>query len=198
MNDSSDFSLLLDRARDGDAAAFDQLVTEFRPFLRMLAQRKIDPRVGARLDASDIVQQTCFEAHRDLPGFRGEHAGEWIAWVRRILDHNVAEAHEKHLLAAKRSARREAQLDDGGSGPAWTAGVPGDNSSPSRRAMLGEEAVRLARAMDELPADQCEAIRLRYLEGYSLADLAAHFARSDTAVAGLLKRGLRKLRGLLG
>lgn len=193
MTDSSEFSVLINQARDGDAAAFERLVTEYRPFLRMLAQRKIDARLQARVDASDIVQQTCFEAHRDLTAFRGEHQGEWIAWVRRILEHNVAEAREKHLLAAKRSARREADLDDG-SGPRWEAGVPGEASSPSRRAMLGEEAVQLAFAMDSLPDDQCEAIRLRYLEGFSLAQLAAHFDRSETAVAGLLKRGLRKLR----
>ena len=67
-------------------------------------------------------------------------------------------------------------------------------SSPSSRAMRGEAAVRLAQAMDRLPIDQCEAIRLRYLEGSSLTQIATEMQRSEVAAAGLLKRGLRGLR----
>ena len=67
-------------------------------------------------------------------------------------------------------------------------------SSPSSRAMRGEAAVRLAQAMDRLPTDQCEAIRLRYLEGSSLTQIATEMQRSEVAAAGLLKRGLRGLR----
>ena len=60
--------------------------------------------------------------------------------------------------------------------------------------MLGETAVRLAQALATLPPDQHEAVRLRHLEGWSMQQLTAHFGRSETAVAGLLKRGLRGLR----
>jgi RNA polymerase sigma-70 factor (ECF subfamily) len=60
--------------------------------------------------------------------------------------------------------------------------------------MRGEAAVRLAQAMETLPEDQREAIRLRHLEGFTLVELAAHFDRSEVAVAGLVKRGLRGLR----
>ena len=63
--------------------------------------------------------------------------------------------------------------------------------------MRGEDAVRLAAALCELPEDQRKAVRLRHLEGFTLQQLAEHFDRSPEAVAGLLKRGLRKLRKLL-
>ena len=60
--------------------------------------------------------------------------------------------------------------------------------------MQGELAVRLAVEIEKLPSDQREAVRLRHLEGWSLKNLAGHFHRSESAVAGLLKRGLRGLR----
>ena len=48
--------------------------------------------------------------------------------------------------------------------------------------------------IEELPEDQREAIRLRYLQGWSLEQVASHFERSEGAIAGLLKRGMQSLR----
>ena len=60
--------------------------------------------------------------------------------------------------------------------------------------MNSERSVKLALMLHNLPESQREAIRLRYLEGRSLKELAESLGRSETAVAGLLKRGLRNLR----
>jgi RNA polymerase sigma-70 factor (ECF subfamily) len=63
--------------------------------------------------------------------------------------------------------------------------------------MRGESAVQLALAIATLPEAQQEAIRLRHLEGMSLAQIAQQMERSEEAVAGLIKRGLRGLRDRL-
>jgi RNA polymerase sigma-70 factor (ECF subfamily) len=60
--------------------------------------------------------------------------------------------------------------------------------------MANEQAVVLTLALEELPADQREAVRLRHLEGLPLAEIADRLGRSEDAVAGLLKRGMRTLR----
>lgn len=186
---------LLVLARDGDREAWGLLLERYRPYLRFLAQRRLDPQLAARVDASDVVQQTFLEAQRDLPKFRGEVENEFVAWMRRILEHNVAETVQAHLAAKKRSAKRERSLDDSrNGGRAMRHDVASEQSSPSQRAMRGEAAILLARAVAELPPDQCEAVRLRHFEGFSLKQLAEHFQRSEVAVAGLLKRGLRGLR----
>jgi RNA polymerase sigma-70 factor (ECF subfamily) len=70
-------------------------------------------------------------------------------------------------------------------------------SSPSQRVLAGEQAVLLAQSLEELPADQREAVRLRFLEGCSLAEIAERLSRSREAAAGLLKRGLFQLRSRL-
>ena len=67
-------------------------------------------------------------------------------------------------------------------------------SSPSQKAIRGEEAERLGQALAALPNDQREAVRLRHLEGWALADIACHLGRSPAATAGLIKRGMQALR----
>ncbi len=187
---------LLIRAMDGDQQALGTLLEHYRPYLRILARRHLDPVMSARVDPSDLVQQTCFEACRDLPKFRGQREAELIAWLRRILENNARNSVEVHIRAQKRSVHREKRVDPA---PGDEQKSPVDHaatteSSPSRRAMRGEQAVRLAHEIESLPEDQSEAIRLRHIEGWTLRQLAAHFQRSESAVAGLIKRGLRSLR----
>lgn len=185
---------LLERAFDGDREAFGVLLERYRPYLRILARRWLDSDIDARVAPSDAVQQTCLEAYRDLPSFRGKNTNELLAWLRRILENNVSQAVHTHILAQKRSVTREAQPYHADGNHRNLSVVVGSQSSPSARAMRGELAARLAKEIESLSEDQCEAIRLRYLEGWPLARLSDRFQRSESAVAGLLKRGLQNLR----
>lgn len=189
-------SELLRDAMQGDEQALGTLLQDYRPYLRMLARRQLDRVLAPRVDPSDLVQQTCLEVHRDLPEFRGHHEREFIAWIRRILENSVRDSIQMHVSAQKRSLYREERADgrQGGHAITPTRGIAEDQPSPSSRVMRGEKAVRLAAEIESLPEDQREAVRLRHLEGYSLKDLSSHFDRSESAVAGLLKRGLRNLR----
>jgi RNA polymerase sigma-70 factor (ECF subfamily) len=186
---------LLAKALQGDAEALGALLQRYRPYLRVMAQRRLDSGVQARVDPSDVVQQTCLEAHRDLARFQGADERTLIAWLRRILENNLAQTVQTHVLTQKRTTERERSLDAARSGNrALAERLPADGSSPSQRAMRGESAICLAQAMEALPPDQHEALRLRYLEGWPLAQIAKRMDRSEIAVAGLLKRGLRGLR----
>jgi len=186
---------LLEQAKQGDKNALGELLIRYRPYLRILAQRHMDAAIRVRLDPSDVVQQTSLEAHRGIDRFRGDSEGEWVAWVRKILENNAAQAIRRHLLTQKRSARREVYLDESNSAVHSVKGeLRSREKSPSKRALNSERSVKLALMLHNLPESQREAIRLRYLEGRSLKELAESLGRSETAVAGLLKRGLRNLR----
>ena len=170
------------------------LLDKYRPYLHLLAARQLDSILSPRMSPSDIVQQTQLEAFRDREMFRGESEEQFVAWLRAILSNTVARATHTHIVTKKRSVRREqAQPAEGGAAHELAR----EDESPSAAAIQGEAAVRLARAMEQLTEDQYTAIRLRYIEGCALVRIAETMNRSTSAVAGLLKRGLRGLRDQL-
>lgn len=194
MADSTDtgtlMNQLLTQALGGDRGALGQLLIVYRGYLRVLAQREIGGRLDARLDASDLIQQTCLSAVKNFTKFKGQGLPEFNVWLRQIHQRNIQDAVREHVLAAQRALSREQQLEPGAEERLAKAGEP----SPSGRVMATEEAAVLAGALEELPADQREAVRLRYLEGLALAEIVDRLGRSEPSVAGLLKRGLQALR----
>jgi RNA polymerase sigma-70 factor (ECF subfamily) len=193
MDDCMDTSLpqladLLARARAGDSEAAGVLLEKYRPYLRILAERQLDQNLAARLDASDLVQQTCLSVLGRLPQFDGRDEAQFIAWLRTVHENNIRDAIREHLQTAKRAAGREVSVTTDDLAVALRA------SSPSQRVLVGESAAELAAALLDLPPDQREAVRLRYLEGRSLAEIAERMDRSTVAAAGLVKRGLIQLR----
>ena len=67
-------------------------------------------------------------------------------------------------------------------------------STPSQRASRREQAVLLAEALGELPADYREVIVLRHLEGHPFAEVARRMERSENSVQKLWVRALASLR----
>src|SRR5262249_41034886 len=81
---------LLQRARAGDRSALGQLLQRYRNYLALLARYQIDRRLQGKVDASDLIQETFLEAHRDFAQFRGRTESELGNWLRRILANNLA------------------------------------------------------------------------------------------------------------
>jgi len=186
---------LLEQARQGDREALGRLLEAQRPALHGLAERQLEGRIAVRVAASDIIQQTFLEAHRNFEQFAGQGPEEWLAWLWRILDHNVATAIRDHAILQKRSVCRERSLDDSQHGGApLKQDLDSGLSSPSQKAIRSEEMERMIQALRTLPDDQREAVRLRHLEGWLLDDIALHLGRSSAATAGLIKRGMKTLR----
>lgn len=189
-------------SKQGDNEALGRLLERYRGYLLMLAHRYLSERLRRRVDPADLVQVTYLEAKRDLHAFRGETPAEFAGWLRGMLKHNVASAVTRHITTQKRSLSREVDaagpaVDDSGQ-PAWIHQLPGSTTSPSGVAIRSEAVLALIEALHELPETQAEAIRLRYMEGLPLAEIVERMGKSDTAVAGLLKRGLKRLRTILG
>ncbi len=189
---------MLHAARGGDCEQFGRLLEQYRGYLLMLGHRYLSDGMRRRVDPADLVQSTFLEAQRDWQGFRGSSPGEFVAWLQQILRNNVAAAVARHVTAQKRSIRRETAPSARTSADGdWLAQIPGDHSTPSRRMIRAEAGITLLQSLHQLPEGQAEAIRLRYLEDAPLAEIADRMGKSETAVAGLLKRGLAKLRTVL-
>jgi RNA polymerase sigma-70 factor (ECF subfamily) len=175
--------------------ALAQLLDLYRAYLCLLAEREIEPRLATRCAASDIVQETIVEAFGDFAKFSGDQESELTAWLERILKNNIMDAVRKHLVAKRRSAKREEPLYGGTDSASfeWRE-MPGPRTTASCVMIKGERALRLAEVIMGLPEGQGEAVRLRYLEGLTVAEMAERMDRSKLSVASLLKRGLKTLR----
>jgi RNA polymerase sigma-70 factor (ECF subfamily) len=186
---------LLEHARQGDREALGRLLEAQRADLHRLAERQLDRRIAVRMDASDIIQQTFLEAHRCFQQFAGQDVRQLTLWLEGILDHKVAGAIRDHALLQKRNVRRDRSMDDshGGMAPLKQE-LDGGLSTPSQKAIRGEQEHQLMQTLSILPDDQREAVRLRHMEGWALADIARHLGRTPAATAGLIKRGMQALR----
>jgi RNA polymerase sigma-70 factor (ECF subfamily) len=171
----------------------DQL-EPYRAYLRLRARLDVDPRLSGKLDLSGVVQQTLLEAHQGLAGFRGTGEAELLAWLQQILTRNLLDE-IRRLRRAKYDAALECSLED--LSTRVRGDLAADHSSPVTRACRHEELLRLSHALEELPADQQTAVVLHHLQGVPLADVAAQMDRSKSAIAGLLHRGMTRLRDLL-
>ncbi len=183
---------LIEAAKRGDRESLVQLLESYRGYLRVFASKKISTKLQGRFDASDIVQHTLKSAVFGFHSFEGATVEELQAWLRQIHERNLKDAIREHLNAAKRSV----DLEDGTA----EEQAPEQESwvGPSRIVIFGEDAARVANALGELPDDQQTAIRLRYLDELSLQEMEERMNRSKAACAGLLKRGLARLREILG
>jgi RNA polymerase sigma-70 factor, ECF subfamily len=175
-----------------------QDLERFRAYLRLLARLHLAPELQGKLEASDVVQQTMLQAFQAQEQFRGNSDVERIAWLRQILARNLAMA-VRDFKRAKRNVARERKIeqelvDSSSQLGSWLAD---DQSSPSQRAERHEQALRLAEALEQLPEAQREALMLQHWQGWSLAQIGKRMGRSPEAVAGLIKRGLKQLRGLM-
>ncbi len=187
-----DVTNLLERALSGDREALGELLEMHRGYLRVIAQRWLQGDVAVRVGASDVVQKTFLSAFAKFEQFDGRSAGEFAAWLRVVHDRNLRDAVRDHVHAEKRAVDVEVPFDRGPAGEAAWSVV-----TPSQMALENERAVHLARALERLPEEQREVLRLRYFEGWKLGEIADHLDKTRPAVSGLLARGTHTLRTLL-
>jgi RNA polymerase sigma-70 factor, ECF subfamily len=194
--DDSPVAALLERARCGDRDARNELFEKCRPYVSLVARAQIESWLQAKVDHSDLVQQTLLEAHRGLNNFRGTTDGEWLAWLKRIVQNNAADFVRHYGMADKRRAAREISLDvragNDSEGPARDPSDPGQ--TPSQIVLRREEELKISEAVSRLPEDYQEVIILRNLERLAFDEIAQRLGRSRPAVQMLWMRAIRKLQ----
>lgn len=174
--------ILLERARDGDLDAFNDLVTLYQDQLFALVVRMVPDRD----QASDAVQEAFFSAYRNIRSFRG---GNVKSWLNRIT---VNAAMDTQRARKRRPVQPYPELED----ESWQppAGVDAD---PERTAVLAERTRTLSTALSSITDDQRTAIVLFDVEGYDYAEIAEMTGVSLGTVKSRIHRGRLSLRGLL-
>lgn len=181
----SDTLRLLESARTGDAGALDSLFARHRGRLLAFVAARLDGRTAELVSPEDVVQEAYLEASRQVGSFEPEGPAAFYRWLVGIARYKLSEAYRA------RRAKKRASVAALSHEPA------ADQSSASGRAMRDETAARIAAALAEIPGGQAAAVRLRYLEGLSVAECAERLHRTEAAVKSLVSRGLGALAGKL-
>ncbi len=186
-------------ALEGDPASVEHLLASYGGYLRLLTCTRLDRRIQHRVSPSDIVQETLLEAHRDFANFNGAEIEQFTGWLRQILVHNISNAVGAHLLAAKRSVRRErsvaeisSTIDQSHQG--LSALAANERRSPASEVDHQESLVNLSNALERLPEDYRTVIVLRHLDGQAFTDIAARMQRTAGATRMLWLRAIEQLR----
>jgi len=187
---------LLTRARSGDESARDELFERCRAYVTLVARAQVESWMHAKVDASDLVQETLLDAHRGWEKFRGQTEGEWLVWLRRILTHNATDFARRYHGTQKRQARREVSMrvrtSDASGDFLRDPSDPGE--SPSELVVRREREIELAEAVSRLTDDHREVIMLRNLQRLSFNEVAERMGRTRPATQMLWTRAVRKLQ----
>src|SRR5262249_20323830 len=94
---------LLDRVAAGDRVARGRLLERHRQKLRMLIAMRLDSRLAARIDPSDVVQESLADADRRLPEYLDDRPMPFYLWLRELTLQRLVDMHRLHVRTQKRS-----------------------------------------------------------------------------------------------
>ncbi len=174
--------ILIERARDGDLGAFNDLVELYQDQLFALVARMVPDRD----QASDAVQEAFFSAYRNLAGFRG---GSVKSWLNRIC---VNAAMDAQRARKRRPVQPYPEFED----ESWQPPT-GPEADPERLALTAERSHVLNGALARITDDQRDAIVLFDIQGFDYAEIAELTGVSLGTVKSRIHRGRLALRGLL-
>jgi len=191
---------LLERAGRGDPVAREQLLALHRERLRQMIAVRMDRRLLARFDPSDVVQEALADACQKLSAYLDKRPVAFYPWLRALAWNRLVDLHRHHLLAQRRSVLREEDAapdlpDDSVLELAARLFAPG--STPSGQVLREELCRRVQQALGQLDERDREILVLRYLEKLSLGEIAAVLRITENNVTVRHFRALQKLRKLL-
>jgi RNA polymerase sigma-70 factor (ECF subfamily) len=194
--DSEETRKLLAEVRAGDSQALGRLLTRHQPYLQRFIELRLDPRLRARLDPADVVQEAQLQAVRRLPRYLEQNPMPFRLWLRQLAHDGLLNLRRKHIGTARRSVTRKVALpDDSAAEIACRLLMSG--SSPSQRLNRQELAQRVREAMARLSESDREVLLLRHFEGLSNPEVAVLLDLTPGTVSKRYGRAVLRLHDLL-
>jgi RNA polymerase sigma-70 factor, ECF subfamily len=200
-DNSTETGELIQRLSAGDSAAIEVLFTRYRERLRRMVDFRLDRRVQARVDASDVLQEAYLEIIQRLDEYLADPKLPLFLWLRLIVGQRLMKLHRQHLGTQLRDAGREVSLYrdalPAASSAALAAQLLGKHTSPTQAAARAERMIRLQEALNSLDAIDREVLSLRNLEELTRSETAQVLGISEEAAAKRYLRALKRLTNLL-
>jgi RNA polymerase sigma-70 factor (ECF subfamily) len=191
---------LLVLAKAGYGPALVRLLNRYRESLMEQARGQLGRRLRVKLDIEDLLQEVSLEAHRSIGKFRGSTEGEFLSWLRKILDRILLNLVRHYYGTRRRDLRQERRITADGvdSSSSLEHNLVAPHTSPTQQAARHERDARLAEAIRTLPTRYREVIILRHIEGLSFPEIARRLGRTEDSVKNMWVRALNRLRVLVG
>lgn len=178
-----DEQTLLERARRGDEAAFEQLLERYQKTVYHQALRLLNNPE----DAADVTQEVFLKVWKHLPGFRGESG--FATWLYRLTDNAAID-----LIRREKKRQGDRSLDDEDSAPLF----PPDPSPTPQQAVEGQERSQaVALGLRQLSGEHRRILVLREINGLSYDEIGSILGLSPGTVKSRLARARTALAKIL-
>ncbi len=193
--------VLLEQVARGENEALGELYEHYGERLRRMIRLRVDPRVRARIDEADVIQETFVEAAERLDNYRTERPMPLFLWLRFLAFQRLGLLHRHHLGVQARDARKEVRLDprplSEASSHALAAGIAAHLTTPTQGAVRKEVRERLQEALDGMQAPDREVLALRHFEQLSNVEVAHELGIDAPAASKRYVRALARLKTVL-
>ena len=178
MGDSDEHQLWVAQSRNGDHAAFAELIRAYQPMIHSLTYRM----TGSLADGQDLTQETFIRAYQQLDSFHG--SSRFSSWLYRIA--------VNACLDWRRREIRRGQLHT-----QWGESLLTEPAAGSAVEPLDDLSRQVQGALMKLPEKQRAAIVLTVYGGHNHAEAAKILGCSETTVSWRIFSARRKLKKLL-
>lgn len=187
----------IDAARQGDRGALEQIMQHVRGYLLLVANQELSPALQRKIGPSDLVQETFVQLQENLGQFHGSSEQELLAWARRILLNGIRDVQRRYHAEMRDVNREQPLVGDSVLGVKGTDPEEG-NPGPGSVAMERETCGELQAAIQRLPGEYQEVLRLRTWEHRSFSEVGAVMNRSADAARMLWNRAVARLQVEMG
>ncbi len=190
-------SKLIPKAQEGCKESQGELFTQLQDYCTLMAEQRLDRKLRAKINPSDVVQESLAKACNAIHEFRGSSQGEFQAWLGTIIQNQIHTA-RRQFHQQKRDVTREQTIAAQAESRAEFLQPQADTLTPSSKAIAEEELSNLRSKLDQLPENYRQVIEYRSLQRMSFDEVAERMGKTYEATTKLWYRAILKLRETIG
>lgn len=195
---TTDIEVLISQIKQGSEPALLEFIEVHRAPLLAFINKNMSDGLKTKVEATDILQEVSLNAVESLSQFDFEQKTPFN-WLCHLSERRIIDNHRKYFQAQKRAAGREVKQrsPSDGEGQGFMDLLIASITSPSQAFSRGAKEMKLLLALESLPEENREAIRLKYVEGVPTKEIAVQLGKSDVAVRVMVSRSMVKLQEIL-
>lgn len=179
--------------KDNGLAGLGQLFELERPHLRRYLERRINPKLASRLDASDVIQDVYFRAQKALPAYLSQPILPPLIWLRQLSLQVLSEVHRAQFRSLRNPFREEYHVDD-----SLVLSLVKSTVSIERKVSESELNSQIRKKLLEMNELDRQVLEMRHVDGYSLAEISKALDINYEAVKKRYYRALKRFKEMIG